>query len=142
MADILDTFNIAASGLNAESLRLHTIAANMANARTTRSEDGSGPYQRQSPVFTAQALDPFGDELDRATARVEVTEITTDTRPPVRVFDPGHPDADAEGYVSYPDINILQEMVDMMTANRSYEANANVVDSTRSMAMTALSIGK
>lgn len=141
MADLIDTFNIAASGLSAERLRLHTIATNMANARTTRTPEG-GPYQRRIPIFEAVPVDRFGDEMDRATQRVEVTQIATDNRPPERVFDPGHPDADPDGYVSYPDINVLQEMVDMMTTNRSYEANASVVESTRDMAMTALNIGK
>lgn len=141
MADLIDTFNIAASGLSAERLRLHTIATNMANARTTRTPEG-GPYQRRIPVFEAVPVDRFGDEMDRATQRVEVTQIATDNRPPERVYDPGHPDAGPDGYVSYPDINVLQEMVDMMTTNRSYEANANVIDATRNMALTALSIGK
>jgi flagellar basal-body rod protein FlgC len=141
MADLIDTFNIAASGLSAERTRLHTIATNMANARTTRTPEG-GPYQRRIPIFSAEAVDPFGTEMDRLSNRVEVTEIAKDPRPPQRVLDPGHPDADAEGYVNYPDINVLQEMVDMMTTNRSYEANASVVESTRDMAMTALNIGK
>lgn len=141
MADLIDTFNIAASGLSAERERLHTIATNMANARTTRTPEG-GPYQRRIPIFSAESIDPFGAEMDRASQRVEVSEIAIDPRPPVRVFEPGHPDADASGYVSYPDINVLQEMVDMMTTNRSYEANASVVESTRDMAMTALNIGK
>lgn len=141
MADILDTFAIAASGLSAERTRLQTIASNMANARTTRTAEG-GPYRRQVPVFSAEVIDPFSDSLDAATSRVRVEEIKQDDKPPVRVFDPTHPDADAEGFVAYPDINVLQEMVDLMTAQRTYEANANVVEATRDMAMTALGIGR
>lgn len=141
MADILDTFNIAASGLGAERLRLQTIATNMANARTTRTAEG-GPYQRRMPVFQAESVDPFGAEMDRAAARVSVGEIKIDDRPPVRVFDPSHPDADAEGFVSYPDINVLQEMVDLVATSRAYDANANVVEATRDMALRALDIGK
>jgi flagellar basal-body rod protein FlgC len=141
MADLLDTFQVAASGLAAERLRLTTIASNMANARTTRSADG-GPYQRQVPVFESRPMDPFGDELDRATNQVLVTELRSDGRPPLRVHDPSHPDADVDGYVSYPDINVLQEMVDLMTATRAYEANTNVVEATRDMAMRALDIGR
>ncbi len=141
MSDILDTFNIAGSGLAAERLRMQTIATNMANARTTRTAEG-GPYQRRVPVFEAKQVDPFGDELDRAASRVEVTEIKSDGKPPVRVYDPTHPDADATGYVEYPDINVLQEMVDLMTTSRTYEANANVVEATRDMAMRALDIGR
>ena len=141
MSDIIDTFNVAASGLSAERLRLQTIATNMANAHTTRTASG-GPFQRQVPIFEAKQLDPFGDELDRATSRVEVTGIRGDGRPPVRVFDPTHPDADANGYVSYPDVDIMQEMVDLMTTNRAYEADSSVVEATRDMALRALDIGR
>ncbi len=141
MADILDTFSIASSGLAAERVRLQSIASNMANARTTRTPEG-GPYQRQVPVFQAEVIDPFGESLDAAASRVQVAEVKTDDRPPVRVYDPTHPDAGPDGFVAYPDINVLQEMVDMMTAQRAYEANANVVEATRDMAMTALGIGR
>lgn len=141
MADILDTFAIASSGMSAERTRLQSIASNMANARTTRTEDG-GPYQRQVPVFKAESVDPFGNALDVAASRVVVEEVKVDDRPPVRVYDPSHPDAGPDGFVAYPDINVLQEMVDLMTAQRTYEANANVVESTRDMAMTALGIGR
>jgi flagellar basal-body rod protein FlgC len=141
MADLIDTFNVAASGLSAERLRLQTIATNMANARTTRTADG-GPYQRRVPVFQAAPVDPFGSELDRAVARVEVAGIQTDDRPPQRVYDPSHPDAGPDGYVEYPDINVLQEMVDLMTTTRTYEANASAVEATRDMALRALDIGR
>jgi len=141
MSDVIDTFNVAASGLAAERLRLQTIATNMANARTTRTAAG-GPFQRQVPTFEAQQVDPFGDELDRATSRVVVTGIGSDGRPPVRVYDPAHPDADATGYVSYPDIDVMQEMVDLMTTNRAYEANSSVVEATRDMSLRALEIGR
>ena len=141
MADLLDTFNIAASGLSAERVRMQTVAANLANARTTRTAAG-GPYRRQVPIFESAPVDPFGSELDRAIGRVEVTGVRSDNAPPVMVYDPSHPDADANGYVQYPDINILQEMVDMMSTSRTYDANASVVDTTNSMALRALEIGK
>lgn len=141
MADLIDTFNVAASGLAAERLRMQTIATNMANARTTRTAEG-GAYQRRVPVFAASAVDPFGSELDRAVARVEVAGIQTDGRPPQRVYDPAHPDAGPDGYVEYPDINVLQEMVDLMTTTRTYEANASAVEATRDMALRALDIGR
>lgn len=141
MPDILDTYNIAASGLSAERIRLQTIASNMANVKATRTEAGPGPYRRQVPVFEAQSVDPFGDELAQAISRVNVNGIEQDDRPPMMVYDPSHPDADANGYVAYPDINILQEMVDMMSASRTYEANATVVDTTSTMALRALDIG-
>ncbi len=141
MSDIVDTFNIAASGLAAERLRLQTIATNMANARTTRTAAG-GPFQRQVPTFEATPVDAFGDELDRATSRVVVTGIGSDGRPPVRVYDPTHPDAAADGYVSYPDVDIMQEMVDLMSTNRAYEAGSSVVEATRDMALRAMDIGR
>ena len=141
MSDIIVTFNVAASGLSAERLRLQTIATNMANARTTRTAAG-GPFQRQVPTFEARQVDPFGDELDRATSRVVVTGIGSDGRPPIRVYDPTHPDAGADGYVSYPDVDVMKEMVDLMTTNRAYEANSSAVEATRDMALRALEIGR
>lgn len=139
--NLLDTLQVTASGLTAQRLRLQTVASNMANARTTRTEEG-GPYRRQVPVFEAVREDPFGSDLDRAMARVEVMGVVETDDPPVMVHDPGHPDADAEGYVAYPNVNVLEEMVDMMTTARSYEANANVLEVTDSMANTALEIGR
>ena len=139
MADLLDTLNIAGSGLAAQRVRLQTVASNLANAQTTRTAEG-GPYQRRAPVFNAATLDVFGSALDRELAAVEVSEIAVD--PDVRwVHDPDHPDANEEGMVAYPDIDILAEMVDMMTASRSYEANANAVEVTRDLALRALEIG-
>ena len=140
MAGLSDTFNIAASGLGAERQRLTSIASNMANARTTRTEAG-GPYKRQLPVFQAQSVGE-GEGFDVMAQRVVVTEVKEDGRPPLKVHDPGHPDADADGYVFYPDINVLEEMVNLMTTNRAYEANANVVEATRDMALQALQIGR
>lgn len=140
MAGLLDTFNIAASGLGAERQRLTSIASNMANARTTRTETG-GPYRRQMPVFKAESIGE-ADNFETVAQRVVVTEVQQDTRPPVKVHDPGHPDADADGNVLYPDINVLEEMVNLMTTNRAYEANANVVEATRDMALQALQIGR
>jgi len=140
MADLLDTLNIAGSGLAAQRVRLQTVASNLANAQTTRTADG-GPYQRKAPVFRADSLNTFGDSLDRELASVSVERIHEDAD--VRwVHDPAHPDADEEGMVAYPDIDVLAEMVDMMTASRSYEANANAVEVTRDMAMRALEIGR
>ncbi len=138
--NILDTLNISASGMGAQRVRLQSVASNLANARTTRTDEG-GPYQRKLPVFESQSLDPFGDMLSRELSTVEVTGLETSTGERL-VHDPGHPDADENGYVAYPDIDILSEMVDMMTAARSYEANARAVDTTRDMAMRALDIGR
>ena len=139
--DIIDTFNISGSGLTAQRVRLQSVASNMANARTTRSADGSH-YQRRVPVLESMPIDPFGDMMDQELATAEVAEVRVYDTPGIRRFDPTHPDADGQGYVTMPDINILHEMVDMMTASRTYEANANVVDVTKDMAMKALEIGR
>jgi flagellar basal-body rod protein FlgC len=139
--NLLDTLQITASGLTAQRLRLQTVASNMANARTTRTEEG-GPYKKQVPLLEAVQDDPFGSNLDRAMTRVEVMGVVESDDPPVMVHDPGHPDADAEGYVAYPNVNVLEEMVDLMTMARIYEANANVLDVTDTMANTALEIGR
>ena len=138
---LLDTLQITASGLTAQRLRLQTVASNMANARTTRTEEG-GPYKKQMPLLEAVRDGPFGSEMDRAMSRVEVMGVVESEEPPVMVHDPGHPDADADGYVAYPNVNVLEEMVDLMTTARTYEANANVLEMTDMMANTALEIGR
>jgi len=138
--DLLDTFNISGSGLAAQRLRLQTVASNMANAKTTRTEEG-GPYQRRVPVFESDTVDPFGDELTRSLAAVQVTGVESIAEFK-QIYDPSHPDADEDGFVELPDINVLEEMVDLMTTARSYEANLKVVDLTREMAAKALEIGR
>ena len=138
---LLDTLQITASGLTAQRLRLQTVASNMANARTTRTEEG-GPYKKQMPLLEAVQNDPFGSDLDRAMSSVQVMGVVESDDPPVMVHDPGHPDADADGYVAYPNVNVLEEMVDLMTTARTYEANANVLEMTDMMANTALEIGR
>jgi flagellar basal-body rod protein FlgC len=139
--NLLDTLQITASGLTAQRLRLQTVASNMANARTTRTDEG-GPYKKQMPILQAVSNDPFGSNLDRAMSQVQVMGVVESNDPPVMVHDPGHPDADAEGYVAYPNVNVLEEMVDLMTTARTYEANANVLDVTEGMASNALEIGR
>jgi flagellar basal-body rod protein FlgC len=139
--DLLDTFQISSSGLVAERVRLQAVASNLANARTTRTAEG-GPYQRRSPVFEAAPMATFGDSLERELSMVEVTDVRVATSEGRRMFEPGHPDADADGYVTYPDIDVLHEMVDMMTSSRSYEANVNVLETTRNLALRALDIGR
>lgn len=138
--DLIDTFSVAASGLSAQRVRLQAVATNMANARTTRTEEG-GPYQRRMPVFEAK-VDPFANELDRHLARVEVREIVESDDPPNLVYDPAHPDADSTGYVAYPNVNVLEEMVDLMLTARTYEANTSVVQTTRNLASSAIDLGR
>jgi flagellar basal-body rod protein FlgC len=144
--DVLSpTFAIAASALRAERMRLDVIASNLANANTTRTEAG-GPYRRRHVIFEAGAIgSDFGETIaalgaDDARRGVDVTAIVEDPTPPRLVFDPGHPDANAEGYVAYPNVNPVLEMVDLMAATRAYEANVQVVNATKRMSESALSI--
>jgi len=142
--NIFDTMKISASALKAQRIRLNVISANLANVETTRTERG-GPYQKKNTVFQSSKLD-FGGRLDLATARgvrgVRVPAIVDSTRPPRRVFEPGHPDADIDGYVQKPDINPVEEMTDMLSATKAYEANANVIKAAKRMALKALELGR
>jgi flagellar basal-body rod protein FlgC len=135
---LFDSFAISGSGLTAERLRLDLIANNIANIHTTRTAEG-GPYQRQIPVF-AQRLEAAATGFKGA--GVAVTAILRDTSPPLLVHDPSHPDADAQGYVRYPNINVANEMVDMIGATRAYEANATVFEAAKDIAQRALEIGR
>ena len=137
--NMLDTLRISASGLTAQRVRLQSISSNMANARSTKTEDG-GPYRRQMPVFQAVPADTFGSELAQQLSRVSVVDVVESQEDFRQVFDPGHPDADEDGYVQYPNVDIMKEMVDLMTTHRTYEANTNVVDTTYKMASMALMI--
>lgn len=143
MIQAFNTMRISASGLSAERLSMDTIASNMANAETTRGADGQ-PYRRKVAVFEenlGKALNSNGDYAD-VPQGVKVVQIKDDTSPFRRVYDPTNPDADASGYVSMPNVNILNEMADMMVAVRSYEANLSAINSEKSMFSKALEIGK
>ncbi len=139
--NILDTLRISASGLTAQRVRLQAISSNMANARSTRTEEGT-PYRRQMPVFQAVEANSFGSELAQQLSRVEVVDVERSEAPFREVFDPGHPDADEDGYVQYPNVDILHEMVDLMNTSRTYEANSNVTETTYKMANQALELGR
>ncbi len=142
---------ISASALSAQRLRLDVISNNVANAETTRTDEG-GPYQRQDVIFTAQgAQTSFSsflpvnktlndEELDLN--GVQVSEVITDTSTGATVYDPSHPDADENGYVTYPNVNLAVEMTNMLSATRSYEASLTVLEASRSMAVKALEIGR
>ncbi|MBS4032696.1 MAG: flagellar basal body rod protein FlgC [Clostridiales bacterium] len=133
---IFKAMQISASGLTAERFRLDLIANNIANVNTTRTEDG-GPYRRRSAVFS-EAL----DQARKSGAGVRVVGISRDNSEPRLVYEPEHPDANAEGYVAYPNVNIVQEMVDMITATRAYEANVTALNASKSMFLKALEIGR
>ena len=135
----------AASGLTAERLRMDVISNNIANVNTTRTAEG-GPYRRQMVVFAPRTgTSPFGQVLAQQMdggAGVRVVGIVKDNAPLKMVFDPNHPDANPDGYVAMPNVNIVSEMVDMITATRAYEANVTAVNAAKSMAMKALEIGR
>ncbi len=144
--DIFTTFNVAASGLKAQTTRLNTISANLANSETTSTPEG-GPYKKKSVVFQSDSQ-PFKQHFDNSVQAqsqvqgVKVAKIIEDTNPPQRIYDPTHPDAKADGYVEMPNISVIKEMVDMMSATRSYEANTTTIKSAKRMAMKALEIGR
>ena len=133
---LYNVFDTGASALTADRFWLETIANNMANVDTTRTPQG-GPYQREMPVF--QEL------LDKETGLakgVEVVGTVKDTKPGPLVYDPGHPDADANGFVRMPNVNVVTEMVDMITVQRTYDANISVVNAAKNMQSKVLDIGK
>ncbi len=144
--DFYSSMNISSSALSAQRTRMNLISSNLANANTTRTPEG-GPYKRKDAVFAATPLEgSFAQTLDGATAqharKVEVMEIVEDKNPPRLQYDPGHPDANPQGYVAMPNVNVVEEMADMISATRSYEANVTAVQAAKSMAMKALEIGK
>lgn len=142
--DASTAFAISASGLRAQRLRMDVIAANLANAQSTRTPAG-GPYRRRDVVLeSTPQSDSFDDLLASGTpnAAVRVTRIVEDQRPPQLVFDPGHPDADQNGYVAMPNVNVVTEMVDLMAATRAYEANVAAVNATKRVLEAALEIGR
>lgn len=145
MGGILDILKISASALKAERTRMEITSSNLANIHTTRTEEG-GPYKKKEVVFIASDISEgkgFGRMLsDRVSSGVKVDEIKESTRDFEKVHDPGHPDADKEGYVTYPNVNLMEEMTDMIAATRAYEANINVINTTKQMFLKALEIGK
>lgn len=138
-----DSMRISASGLSAERLRMDTIASNIANAKTTRGADGK-PYIRKVAVFQSNIqkelnkTDNKGEKLMGVKA-VGILEDQSDLR---KVYEPSHPDADEEGYVTMPNVNVLNEMADVIAASRSYEANVDTLNAMKSMYSKALEIGR
>ena len=138
--DIFTTFDISASALKAQRIRLNTVSSNLANVETTSTPEG-GPYKKKSVYFQAKPVS-FKEALDASVQGVEVTKIIEDQKAPKKVYDPSHPDAKDDGYVEMPNISVIEEMVDMMSATRSYEANTTVIKSAKRMALKALEIGR
>jgi flagellar basal-body rod protein FlgC len=138
--------DISSSGLAAQRLRMNVLSGNLANAQSTRGDEG-GPYRRRDVVFSAEPTGTvFQDFLNGETGtdlrKVQVVDIHKDQSAPRRVFDPSHPDADKQGFVSLPNIQVMTEMVNMITATRAFEANATALDDAKQMAMKALEIGR
>jgi flagellar basal-body rod protein FlgC len=141
MVQILSGIQSTTAALDAERTRLDIIAQNIANAHTTRGPDGK-PYQRQVVVFESALQQALGSEKQPSVPTLQVARIEKDSRPPILTYEPGHPDADANGMVALPNINVNEEMADMIAASRAFEANLAVVKNSRAMALQTLSIGK
>lgn len=142
--DFLTAMDISGSGLKAQRARLNVTTMNLANANTTRTIEG-GPYRAKSVVFSTEAVNDFSSALEQASSelsKVEVSQVVEDDKPFKEVYDPSHPDANEEGIVEMPNVDVPEQMVDMLSAKRSYEANATAVDSIKSMALRALEISK
>ena len=135
---LFSVLNVSSSGMSAQRLRAEVLVQNLANADTTRTPEG-GPYRRKDVIFesTEVGSDSFANLLDRARGKeltgVGVAEIRTDTADPIRRYMPGHPDADAEGYVAMPRVNPAEDMVDLMGASRGYQANVAAVSAVKDM---------
>ncbi|MGH7233371.1 MAG: flagellar basal body rod protein FlgC [Nitrospiraceae bacterium] len=148
--EIDDTFRVSVSALDAQRRRLNVIASNLANAQSTHTING-GPYRRRDVVLQTTPVTPsFHTALRRVTsaadrhglAGVRVSRVIEDRKPGQPIYDPKHPDADARGYVLMPNVNVMEEMVNMLSASRAYEANVQAINAARSMWNRALEIGR
>jgi flagellar basal-body rod protein FlgC len=144
--DLLTSLKISSSGLTANKKRMATISSNIANAQVTRTAQG-GAYQPKDVVFGSEpARESFSEilegEMEEKAQTVQATEIVNKNKAPILKYEPNHPDANAEGYVAYPNINVMEEMANMIEASRAYEANINAMNTAKSMALKDLEIGK
>ena len=144
---IFQSFNISATGMTAQRFRTDIIAENIANVNTTSTESG-GPYRRKIVTFQEKDVTPFSEYFSYSKNRaigngVKVSKVSEDYETDfIMEYDPSNPDADENGYVSYPNVNTVTEMTNLIDATRSYEANATAFEASKNMALTALSIGK
>ena len=147
MADFITGFRISGSGMAAQRARMNTISSNLANINTTKTAEG-GPYRRKDVVFESMSdAQSFGEVMGANDPksdfqRVQVTDVVYDKKAPILKHDPTHPDANEDGYVAYPNINLMEEMTNMIQATRSYEANVQAIQATKDMALSALEIGR
>lgn len=147
MADFLKGMRISASGMAAQKMRMNTISSNIANINTTQSPEG-GPYRRKDVIMEAMPEAKSFGEIIMTTdpkhdmQRVQITDVVSDRRAPILKYEPDHPDANPDGYVAYPNINLMEEMTNMIQASRSYEANVSALQAQKDMSLSALEIGR
>lgn len=144
--DFMTAMRVSSSGMTAQRTRMNTISSNIANVNTTRTPEG-GPYRRKDAIFEAiPEQKTFGEILvdkgSRNLQRVQVSDIHVDTNKPLLKYEPDHPDANEDGYVAYPNINLMEEMANMIQATRSYEANISAFNSSKNMALDAIDLGR
>ena len=144
--DFLTSIQVSASGMNVQRQRMDAIASNLANIETTRTPEG-GPYKRKDVVVSATPLnDDFAaalhQEMFDSVRQAQVSEIVEDQTEPKMVYQPGHPDANEAGYVALPNINLMEEMVNMINATRSFEANIQAVNAAKTMALRAIDLAR
>ena len=147
MADFMTGFRVSSSGMTAQRMRMNTISSNIANINTTRTPEG-GPYRRKDVIFEAMPeVRDFSEILGSTSPkadlqRVQVTDVVPDKKAPMLKYEPDHPDANAEGYVAYPNINLMEEMTNMIQSTRAYEANVSTLQAAKDMALSSLEIGR
>jgi len=144
--DFFTSMNVSSSGMASNRKRMNAISSNIANAQTTRTVEG-GPYRRKEVVFGSEpARENFSDvlegEMGSNIQKVHATEVLSINEAPILKYEPGHVDANDKGYVAYPNVNVMKEMADMISASRSYEANISALNTAKSMAMKSLEIGR
>lgn len=144
--DVFKTMDVIGSGLSAERTRMNAISSNVANANSTKNADGTGPYRRKDVVLESIPMpaefDEVLDEAQNPHAEVRVVEVREDSSAPRAVYNPDHKDADAEGYVYFPNVNPITEMANMISADRAYQANVNLFQTTKQMALKTLELGR
>lgn len=147
MSDFITGMRISSSGMAAQRMRLNTISSNLANINTTQTPEG-GPYRRKDVVFQAMPdAKNFGEIFSSGDPkgqmqRVQVVDVVSDTKAPLMKYQPNHPDANPDGFVAYPNINMMEEMTNMIQASRAYEANVTAMQASKDMALSALDIGR
>lgn len=144
--DFFNSIQTSSSGLSAQRLRMNLISGNLANVNTTRTEQG-GPYRRKEAIFSAQSINSTFNKIltDRQKSQftgVRVDRVYEDSNPPVMKYEPSHPHANEKGYVAMPNINPMEEMVNMISATRGFEANVTAIKAAKDMALKALQIGR